>query len=149
MDGDALYFRDLLIPTNHAIRAGARSGQLLKVAAFFEIYALNDCAAEIIVKHRETLAPHVDCDLLLDLLTPPHEGKRLPYRDYVEAYFAPDSRFVASSPIAADARQLAVQVEQLSGELRRVYGSNSWRITSPLRHVVQFLSRDRNRDPGA
>ena len=87
MDGDALYFRDLLIPANAPMRAGATATQLLKMAALMEVYELCDCAAEILIEHRERLSPLVDCDALLDLLTPPLKGRRLSYRDYIQNYF--------------------------------------------------------------
>ena len=88
MDGDALYFRDLLILANQAIRAGVTPVQLLKAASLFEIYALNDCAAELIIEHRDRLDGKVDCGELLDLLTPKLRGRRLKYGEYMKAYFA-------------------------------------------------------------
>jgi FkbM family methyltransferase len=87
MDGDALYFRDLLIPANSEMRTKVTLVQLLKAACLFEIYSLNDCAAELIVEHRERLSAHVDCDQLLNLLTPLFKGQQLRYREYVDAYF--------------------------------------------------------------
>jgi hypothetical protein len=33
----------------------------------------------------------VDCDQLLDLLTPPFKGQELKFKSYVEAYFQPPS----------------------------------------------------------
>jgi FkbM family methyltransferase len=86
-DGDALYFRDLLIPANAAIRRAATPVQLLKAACLLEVYALSDCAAEVVVEHRERLAPLVDCDRLLDFLTPPFKGQQLGYREYLDVYF--------------------------------------------------------------
>lgn len=88
MDGDALYFRDLLVPANTEIRATAKAIQLLKAACFFEIYALSDCAAELIIEHRDRLDEIVDCAELLDLLTPTFRGRKLTYNQYIEAYFA-------------------------------------------------------------
>ncbi len=87
MDGDALYFRDLLIPANAATRRTATPVQLLKTACLLEVYALNDCAAEIILEHRERLSALADCNQLLDLLTPPLKGQELNYRAYVDTYF--------------------------------------------------------------
>jgi hypothetical protein len=69
------------------LRNSATPAQLLKLACLLEIYALNDCAAEIIVEHRERLSTIVDCDRLLDLLTPPLKGQQLSYQAYVAAYF--------------------------------------------------------------
>ncbi len=87
MDGDALYFRDLLIPANQGRRAMASAGQLLKLAAFLEIYCLNDCAAEVILAHRQKLQTKVDCRALLDLLTPEANGRKMGYDDYLKQYF--------------------------------------------------------------
>jgi FkbM family methyltransferase len=87
MDGDALYFRDLLIPANAAVQSSATPTHLLKQACLFEIYALNDCAAEIITEHRARLSTIVDCSRLLDLLTPPLRGQQLAYQAYLDAYF--------------------------------------------------------------
>lgn len=89
MDGDALYFRDLLIPANAGIRSQATAIQLLKAAAFFEIYSLNDCAAELVMAHRELLQPVVDCDDLLDRLTPRLRSQKTGFAEYIEAYFDP------------------------------------------------------------
>jgi FkbM family methyltransferase len=88
MDGDALYFRDLLISANQEIRAGVAPVQLLKAASLFEIYSLNDCAAELIIEHRDRLDQMVNCDELLDLLTPTFRGRKLKYNQYIKAYFA-------------------------------------------------------------
>jgi len=89
MDGDALYFRDWLIPANAGRRSQAAATQVLKAAAFFEIYDLIDCAAELILGHRDLLSARVDCDALLDRLTPSLAGRRMGYREYLAAYFDP------------------------------------------------------------
>jgi FkbM family methyltransferase len=90
MDGDALYFRDLLIPANAAVRQQAGPTQVLKAAALFEIYSLGDCAAELILASRALLDPVLNCDDLLDRLTPPIGSRRVGFREYLDAYFDPD-----------------------------------------------------------
>ena len=87
MDGDALYFRDLLTPINVERRAALSTAQILKYAAFFEIYSLNDCAAELLTESERRLRGIVDLGQLLDLLTPPFKGQKLGYRDYRSRYF--------------------------------------------------------------
>jgi FkbM family methyltransferase len=99
MDGDALYFRDWLIECNAPARQRATPVRLLKTAAFFELYSLNDCAAELIEAHRHELAPLVDCDRLLDLLTPPFKGRSLDYKAYMSAFF--DSEQATAAPEGA------------------------------------------------
>jgi FkbM family methyltransferase len=91
MDGDALYFRDLLIPANRDLRTAANAAQILKAAALFEIYSLNDCAAELIAESRSVLEQHVRCEELLNLLTPPMWGCKVDYQTYVDTYFNPDA----------------------------------------------------------
>jgi FkbM family methyltransferase len=127
MDGDALYFRDLLIPANEAIRAGITPAQLLKAASLFEIYALNDCAAELIIEHRDRLAGKVDCDELLDLLTPRLRGRRLKYGEYMSAYFADRWR---ASRVLSLAKRLA------KGLLRRL-GINHRPLVDAVRRMLK------------
>lgn len=71
MDGDALYFRDPL-------KVKLTRNQILRSACLFEVFELNDCAAELLIE-RENEA---DVDLLrcLDLLA---GGS---FKSYMEAY---------------------------------------------------------------
>ena len=98
MDGDALYFRDVLIAKNLEIRKQLHGVDLLKLAAFFELYHHNDSAAEVILTFREQLEPLVDCDKLLDLLTPRLLGRKLSYADYLQTYFDPRTSFSSPGP---------------------------------------------------
>jgi len=128
MDGDALYFRDLLIAANQGRRDQATSVQLLKMAAFLEIYCLNDCAAELILAHQQQLKEMVDCQALLELLTPKANGTKLGYNDYLKKYF--DSRRgVFAGPdgddmgICGDLRRIYFAVRRRAGRLwRRMSG---------------------------
>jgi len=86
-DGDALYFRDLLIPANEASVAASSPRQILKLCALFEIYSLNDCAAELISTYRDRLRPLINCDTLLDLLTRGVNRRFQSFDAYVGAYF--------------------------------------------------------------
>ena len=122
-----LYFPDLLIPANQAIRAGFTPVQLLKAAALFEIYALNDCAAELIIANRERLDGKVDCDQLLDLLTPRLRGRRLKYREYMSAYFADTWR---ANRVLSLAKRLA------KGLLRRL-GINHRPLVDAVRRMLK------------
>jgi FkbM family methyltransferase len=84
-DGDALYFRDLF-PAS-----GASPTTILKLCALFEIYSLNDCAAELVLANRERLLSLADPDRLLDLLAAGTSGSDLSYRDYMVSYFTDPS----------------------------------------------------------
>ena len=94
MDGDALYFRDLMIRANKPIAAAAKPAAILKAAAFFEIYCLNDCAAELLIEYRDRLTGLVDCDHLLDLLAAPMQKQAIGHKAYLKAYFGPGAAIV-------------------------------------------------------
>jgi FkbM family methyltransferase len=90
--GDLVYLRDAAGSGND--RHGTLSPvKLLKLAALFELFRLPDCAAELLLAHREALSALVDVDALLDLLTPPLHGEQLSYREYVAAFEADPTRF--------------------------------------------------------
>lgn len=97
MDGDALYYRDLLIEMNLDSGKSMSPVKLLKLAALYELYHHNDAAAEVLITFREQLEDIVDCDKLLDLLTPEFYGKKLGYTDYMQKYFDPETSF--STPV--------------------------------------------------
>lgn len=121
MDGDALYFRDLLIDANSAIAASASPTQILKTAALFEIYCLNDCAAELILAHRSRLSHLVDCDLLLDMLTTPMRRKKTGYRAYLAEYFRTDSAvLVEAEPVRVKSLVKAILPSWALAALRKV-----------------------------
>lgn len=71
MDGDALYFRDPLLYK-------LTRNQILKAACMFEVFNLNDCAAELLIAREKD----ADVDLLhcLDLLA---GGS---FKTYIESY---------------------------------------------------------------
>ena len=86
-DGDALYFRDLLVEANESARIELSPLSVLKLCAFLEIYSFNDCAAELIASYREKLSKVVDCDSLLDLLATGVNGSAIRYEEYISKYF--------------------------------------------------------------
>ena len=134
MDGDALYFRDLLVPANQPHRAAASVTQLLKAAAFLEIYSFNDCAAELILAHRDKLDRAVDCNRLLHLLVPEVNDKELGYDEYRKRYFDPRGGVFVKT--AED-----IKNQQIATALENVYASRSWRLTKPLRDLNLLLRR--------
>ncbi len=92
MWGDLVYLRDGVHPDG--VKFGALSPlKLLKLAALYELFTLPDCAAELLLERRADLAPLVDVDRLLDLLTPPLGDERLGYRGYVAGFAEDPSRF--------------------------------------------------------
>lgn len=85
-DGDALYFRDPLLPLGNASIRSMSVVQMLKLACLMEIYSLNDCAAELIMASRFRLGA-VDWNACLDLLASGIAGQATTYEAYRRAYF--------------------------------------------------------------
>jgi hypothetical protein len=86
------------------------------MAALFEIYSLNDCAAELLLANRDKLRGHVNCDELLELLTPFLGGRNVGYQPYMKAYFEPDSAVVANP---ASLAAVKIRTSRLKNLLRR------------------------------
>ncbi len=86
-DGDALYFRDLLIETRTHASLGPL--QVLKLACLMEIYSLNDCAAELVIAYwnRMLNTPNISATVMLDLLASGIAGEPTTYEAYRRAYF--------------------------------------------------------------
>jgi Methyltransferase FkbM domain len=85
---NTLYFRDVAAERYEATWSLDLSAvQLLKLCSFEELYCLEDCAAEILLTFRQRLAPLVDVDLCLDLLTPRlPDGREVTYRQYMALF---------------------------------------------------------------
>jgi len=71
--------------------------KLLKLACFMEIFGLEDCAAELLVKYRDRLGTLIDVDGSLDLLTPALGGEKLAYDRYLQRFDQDPSLFFPPS----------------------------------------------------
>jgi len=76
-EANALYMRDL-------VAASADPRRLIVAACLFEIFGLADCAAELILAHRNPFDALVPSEQLLDLLVPEVKGRSLTYRQYMD-----------------------------------------------------------------
>jgi len=97
-DGDALYFRDLLLPPGNAVLKAVDAIDVLKMCAFLEIFSFNDCAAELLIACREKVDAIIDTTRLLDLLASGVAGTSTTYEAYVAQYFEEHGR---SAEVAA------------------------------------------------
>jgi FkbM family methyltransferase len=122
-DGDALYFRDLLVDANKSARDELSARALLKLCAILEIYSFNDCAAEIIEAFRDKLSPIVDCDTLLDLLATGINGSIIRYEEYVSNYFAESNASTdhANTSSSAPPIQRRPGVQKIKNLIRRLF----------------------------
>ena len=85
---DALYFRDVCIQNyEKKFRVELTPHKLLKLCCAYELFSLEDCAAEVLIQFRDRLSSRVDVDHCLDLLTPPlPDGRKVPYREYIDFF---------------------------------------------------------------
>jgi FkbM family methyltransferase len=122
--GDLVYLRDGVHPDY--VRFGELSPvKLLKLACLYELFLVPDCAAEILVTHRELLSPLVDVDRMLDLLTPPLDGRVVSYREYVAAFEQDPTRFYPKptwKPVPAANKEPATLVQRAKHIVVRALG---------------------------
>ncbi len=163
---EAIYVRDLADPDYERKHAFAVSREdVFKLAAFFDIFGLQDCAAELFLTRRDLISGPADrsVDELLDLITPDTLGPGRTYASYM-SQFRNDpsalfpSRLKAAAPpsdpnsnggqaaaAAEDARQqiaaALAAAEDARQQLAGIKRSTSWRITSPLRALADFARR--------
>lgn len=90
LQGDALYLRDLgwTIPQHE----GLDEAKIIKLAALFTLFNLQDQAAEVLIHHRERLAPVLNVEHCLDLLTA-ELGFDGGYAAYMDRFDADDPMF--------------------------------------------------------
>ncbi len=128
--GDALYLRDFIQNPPLAQRNG-KARLLLKLACFYEIWGLQDCAAEILLHCANDLSGLVDIELLLDLLTPELRGIKLSYREYVQ--------WTSSNPLSLRPSLSSVQdvLKRVAEVILRFEGKPG----AIIRHGVGWLAR--------
>lgn len=84
---DSLYLRDLGKPGYETTWSLTfEPTKVLKLACLFEIFGLEDCAAELLLKYREQLGGTIDVEGCLDMLTPSLGKRQLSYRGYNELF---------------------------------------------------------------
>jgi FkbM family methyltransferase len=87
--GDALYLRDagrkdyesdwhITLPPH----------KILKLACISEVFGMEDCAAELLLKYEPMLSGLVDVRACLDKLTPTVNGEKLSYQSYIQRFEA-------------------------------------------------------------
>jgi hypothetical protein len=115
IQGDALYVRDLGASCHPESKQELSPAKLAKAAFIFAAMGLPDCAAELLLTHRERLRALLDVDVLLDLLceeAQPDRYPRLSYRNYMAAFERDDPMFYpspygSSYPLLAEKNSIA------------------------------------------
>lgn len=95
--GDALYLRDLV-----ATDADAEVEKVLKLSCIMELFAKNDCAAELISHYRSKIDGLTSHAELLELLAAEMSWDRFKYAEYIERYMNHDDAF---RPVQAQPRR--------------------------------------------
>ncbi|MDE2020261.1 MAG: FkbM family methyltransferase [Patescibacteria group bacterium] len=82
----ALYVRDAVIELKDPKRRKFwTADKILKLAAVMELFKFEDCAMELLQEAAKAgLLKGHDIDIMLDLLTPDIDGKRVSYKEFVE-----------------------------------------------------------------
>jgi Methyltransferase FkbM domain len=109
---DALYLRDLAdLEYEQMFGFCITPEVIIKTACLLEVFGLEDCAAELLIR-RGDLLPYA-ADQLLDLLVPDFLGPGLSYREYIKT-FESDPRALFPSH-AADRHRVAPEPVLESG----------------------------------
>jgi hypothetical protein len=165
---EAIYVRDLADPDYERKHAFPVSREdVFKLAAFFDIFGLQDCAAELFLTRRDLIGGPADrsVDELLNLITPDTLGHGRTYAAYMSVFRSDPSALFPSRLKAAapppnpnasggqpapapapteEAKQLAAALaaaEDARQQLAGIKQSTSWRITSPLRALADLARR--------
>jgi FkbM family methyltransferase len=149
---EAIYARDLGDPNYVRKHEFSFSSEdVYKLACFFDIFGLQDCAAELLLSRRDLISRPSDrnIDDLLNVITPNTLGSPMSYQSYISA-FRQDPSVLFPSRLGASQMQAAAPSftrEQTSpdpsgdalAELDAMKRSLSWRTTAPLRRISKLL----------
>lgn len=86
--GDALYLRDLARDNYEIIwEKNFTVPKILKLGCLFELFGLEDCTAELIIKHKDKLSKYIDVKHALNIITPGYNGQNpSAYTDYIKLF---------------------------------------------------------------
>jgi hypothetical protein len=85
--GDMIYLRDAASTDYRSVWGEDLSTtKLLKLACLYELFQLPDCAAELIVAHRDRVRPLADPATLLNLLTPRFRDRDRSHDEYLQLF---------------------------------------------------------------
>jgi len=138
LQGDAVYLRDPGAGLDHHLPAD----KLLKLAAIAALAGVPDLAADILLRHRDGLAPLLDVSRGLDLLAAqaqPGVARPLGHADYLAAFSRNDVALFTPTPTPPSPADAATAV--LHARLAAMEASSSWRLTAPLRRIAWLLGR--------
>jgi hypothetical protein len=96
MWGEAVYFRDLAMDGYEQTRSyTATRERIVKLACLFDLFGLPDCAAELLIKHRDVVGESVPA--LLNDLARAEAGRDIPYAEFIGAFEADPQQLYPSN----------------------------------------------------
>ncbi len=103
MWGEAVYFRDLAMDGYEQMWAySVTRERIVKLACLFDLFGLPDCAAELLIKHRDVLGETV-MPLLNDLARTTDTG--LSYEEFIRRFEADPQQMYPSRRASGDTSQ--------------------------------------------
>jgi FkbM family methyltransferase len=122
--GDALYLRDAgKRGYEEAWQIRLAPEKLLKLACVFEIFGMEDCAAELLLKYRDVLGAIIPLNECLDLLASAVNGSQISYAQYTRR-FEQDPASFYPAPQMQMARLAARAVQRFRGMFHRNTSQN-------------------------
>ncbi|RZI45131.1 FkbM family methyltransferase [Candidatus Finniella inopinata] len=131
---EAVYFRDLADQSyERKFDFPITKDKALKLACLYELFGLNDCAAEILLETHERFgfSPHLQ--EMLNTLTPSLKGRKVSYESYIQKFDKnPDLWFPKTSLLKA-------KIRKLESVLNALPGLKQLKIVKPLKKLVKWI----------
>jgi len=163
VQGDALYVRDVCALDARPFADRLSAPKLEKLASIFALFGLPDCAAEVVLVHRNRLESVLDITHALDLLAFQAQGegsRKFTYDEYMRLFEA-DSTLFYPDEVRAEGGHAELHEQSFVGRLafdthlkiveqhlamvkKRVADlerSTSWRLTAPLQMIGDSACR--------
>ena len=130
---EAFYFRDLAKKDyEQKFNFKVTLDMVLKLACLYEVFGLNDCAAELLMNRAGEFGFEDHLDTLLDALTPRFKGQKLTYKEYIKKFDEnPEAFFPQSSATENDIQK----------EISWLLQSKLWKVVKPFYSVLKFFRR--------
>lgn len=142
---NVLFCRDLTAERNGSLYyeklpPSPRVDQILKLMAIYELHGLNDIAVDTAVTFSNELGQRLDVERAIDLLC--GQGS-LPSAQHDTSASSAMAGSIDRQIDLSREHVLAIERERaaLMDQISRLHASTSWRLTAPLRAVMQALRR--------
>ena len=115
--------------------------QILKAMSIYELHGLNDIAVDTAARFSNELGQRLDVERAIDLLSRATGHVRLrdppPAAQEVVAAVVPEASHSQAILSENDTQNLQRALAALEDQIAAIHSSTSWRITAPLRSLVE------------